>query len=99
MVSRQPTGQQVSYARAGDLLKDYPLVINTTPLGTYPATQEIAPLKMDHVSENHLFYDLIYNPGITKFLAQARAMGAQVKNGEDMLQLQAQKAWQIWHDV
>lgn len=98
LVSRTPEGEAYDYAKAGLLLGEFHLVINTTPLGTYPKTLEIPPLALDKVSENHLFYDLIYNPPKTAWLKAAEQRGAQVKNGHEMLILQAEKAWEIWNE-
>lgn len=95
-VSRNPSAEQVGYAEASEVLPNYKLVINTTPVGTFPFTDEMPPLKLDNLSENHLFYDLIYNPIETLLLQKAKEHGAQIKNGHEMLTLQAEKAWQIW---
>ncbi|WP_417602772.1 shikimate dehydrogenase family protein [Owenweeksia hongkongensis] len=97
-VSRSPSKNQCSYKQAATLLKTHLLVVNSTPLGTYPNTEEIPPLALDKVSENHLFYDLIYNPMKSALLVAAEGHGAQIKNGHEMLILQAEKAWQIWND-
>lgn len=98
-ISRTPSSTERNYTHASEILDSYPLVINTTPLGTYPKTAEIPPLALDKVSENHLFYDLIYNPAETALLKAAAAHGAQIKNGHDMLVLQAEKAWEIWNEL
>lgn len=98
-VSRQPKDGELTYGQAAELLDEYLIVVNTTPLGTFPKTEEIPPLTLDKVSENHLFYDLIYNPPQTAFLRQAAHQGAQIKNGHEMLILQAEKAWQIWNQL
>jgi len=97
-VSRNPIQREFDYHHASSVLDDFNLVINTTPLGTYPKTSEIPPLALDKVSENHLFYDLIYNPPETAWLKAAAQRGAQVKNGYEMLVLQAEKAWEIWNE-
>lgn len=98
MVSRQPVKDQISYAEATEDLSDFPLVINTTPLGTFPDVKGIPPLGLDKVTENHLFYDLVYNPSKTRFLQEAERSGARIKNGSEMLALQAEKAWVIWNE-
>ncbi len=95
-VSRHPGPGVLSYAEASQQLADYPLVINTTPLGTFPKSWEKPPLELAIVSKNHLFYDLVYNPPETMLLQQARKRGAVTKNGYEMLVLQAEKSWQIW---
>jgi len=97
-VSRNPkNSSQISYNQIDEiLLKNYLIVINTTPLGTYPRTDESPQIPYDFVTNKHLFYDLTYNPAQTLFLKQAAAKGANVSNGLKMLHLQAEKAWQIW---
>lgn len=97
-VSRSPAENECSYKEASSLLETHHLVVNTTPLGTYPNTSEIPPLALEKVSENHLFYDLIYNPSKTSLLLAAEQKGAKIKNGHEMLILQAEKAWEIWND-
>ena len=97
-VSRNPkNSSQISYNQIDEiLLKNYLIVINTTPLGTYPRTDESPQIPYDFVTNKHLFYDLTYNPAQTLFLKQAADKGADVSNGLKMLHLQAEKAWQIW---
>lgn len=96
-VSRNPVKDQISYSTAGKLLDNFQIVINTTPLGTFPNTDEMPPLSLYSVTENHLFYDLIYNPSETRLLTLAKKKGARTKNGYEMLQLQAEAAWEIWN--
>lgn len=98
VVSRKPAKDQLSYEVAGQQLASFDLVINCTPLGTYPQSEEMPPLTLDNVSENHLFYDLIYNPEKSRLLSEAEKRGARVKNGYEMLILQAEAAWKIWHE-
>ena len=97
-VSRKPAKNEASYNDAVELLETHLLVVNTTPLGTYPNTIEIPPLSLEKVSENHLFYDLIYNPSKSALLLAAERNGAKIKNGHEMLILQAEKAWEIWNE-
>ena len=80
-----------------DLLREYPLIINTTPLGTFPAIQESAPLPYQWIGEGHYFFDLVYNPAKTLFLQKAEIAGARIKNGADMLAVQAEASWEIWN--
>lgn len=80
-----------------DVLAAHPLLINTTPLGTYPNTDECPPIPYEHLSSRHYLYDLIYNPDETLFLARGRAAGARTKNGAEMLRRQAEAAWDIWN--
>lgn len=75
------------------------LIINTTPLGTYPAVQACPPLPYSALTAQHYLFDLVYNPSETLFLRQGLAAGAQVRNGFEMLVLQAEAAWDIWTKV
>lgn len=77
-------------------LRDFQLVINTTPLGMYPHTEERPPLPYHTVTPEHVFIDLIYNPAETSFMKSGKQMGAKVVNGLYMLQQQAERAWKIW---
>ena len=97
-VSRVKTEGVLSYEElSGDVISHHKLIINTTPLGMYPHIDEVPPLPFDHITEQHLLFDLIYNPEETKFLAMGREKGAAVKNGFEMLQLQAEASWEIWN--
>lgn len=75
----------------------YKLIINTTPLGTWPNTDTCPPIPYDGISEQHLLFDLTYNPSESKFLREGAKRGAQVINGYNMLVLQAEKSWEIWN--
>lgn len=74
------------------------LVINTTPLGMSPNTNEMPPIDYEQISPSHFVYDLIYNPARTMFLQKAEMRGALVRNGLEMLHIQAEKAWAIWNN-
>lgn len=96
-VSRTPHLGQFAYTDLnGSLLKKYTLIINCTPLGTFPNTEACPPLPYQHLTEAHLLYDLIYNPEKTTFLQKGAAKGAHICNGQQMLELQAEAAWGIW---
>ena len=73
------------------------LIINTTPVGTYPKMDECPPIPYEAITDKHLLFDLIYNPDETLFLKNGREKGARTKNGYEMLILQAEKAWEIWN--
>lgn len=73
------------------------LIINCTPLGTFPNTAECPPIPYQFLTKNHLLFDLIYNPAETEFLRRGKLQGAQTNNGLKMLELQATKAWSIWN--
>ncbi|MEO9022656.1 MAG: shikimate dehydrogenase [Ginsengibacter sp.] len=81
-----------------DLLKEYTVVINTTPLGTSPNIDEYPRLPYEFVTGHHYFFDLVYNPSKTLFLSLAEKQGAFIKNGEKMLSIQAEESWRIWND-
>jgi shikimate dehydrogenase len=80
------------------LLSGANLIINTTPLGMSPDTGSIAPIDYEHIGKKHYVYDLIYNPARTLFLQKAEMRGANIKNGLEMLHVQAEKAWAIWNN-
>lgn len=72
------------------------IIINCTPLGTLPNIDDCPPIPYEYFTTDHITFDLIYNPAETKFLKQAAASGATIKNGYEMLVFQAEKAWEIW---
>jgi shikimate dehydrogenase len=74
------------------------LIINTTPLGMSPDTNSVPPISFEQLNASHYVYDLIYNPARTQFLQKAEMRGATVKNGLEMLHIQAEKAWAIWNN-
>ena len=97
IVSRQDSGNTIGYQDLClPLIRKYLVIINTTPLGTYPDVDTFPDIPYDLLTENHLLYDLVYNPPETKFLKIGQQKGAQVVNGYEMLKLQAEKAWEIW---
>ena len=79
------------------IMNNYELIINTTPLGTYPNTKRSPNINFDHITNNHILFDLIYNPKKTTFLKNGELMGAKIVNGHDMLIYQAEKSWSIWN--
>mgnify|MGYP000048898060 CR=1 FL=1 len=97
-VSRNPEGGQLSYEELNpELLEAYQILINCTPLGTYPAVEKAPPLPYEAFGPTHLLYDLIYNPPETTFLKEGKQRGARIKNGLEMLRLQAEASWEIWN--
>ena len=76
---------------------EYQIIINCTPLGTSPDISLCPDLPYECFTKEHIAYDLIYNPEETEFLQRAKKQGAIIKNGYDMLVLQAEKAWKIWN--
>jgi shikimate dehydrogenase len=97
-VSRKATNNNLSYeAVTADLLAAHTLVINTTPLGMYPKIEELPPLPYGALGSQHYLFDLVYNPAKTLFLQNGEAQGAVIKNGQDMLVIQAEESWKIWN--
>ncbi len=93
-VSRSKEKGDITYP---DLRLEEPsLIINTTPLGTFPNNDACPDIKYSDLSEQHYLYDLVYNPPETLFLKQGREKGAKTLNGLPMLRLQAWKSWEIW---
>ncbi len=79
------------------LMKECLVIVNCTPLGTFPNTDACADIPYQFVAADHVLYDLVYNPEETLFMKKGKAQGASVKNGLEMLHLQAIRAWEIWH--
>ena len=100
-VSRSPKGENcISYpAISEDVMKWCKIIINATPVGTYPATATCPDIPYPLITPEHLLYDLVYNPPESLFLTRGRQMGAEVKNGQEMLELQALKSYEIWNAV
>lgn len=98
-VSRAKTSDNmISYKDlTQDIMSEYTVVVNASPVGTFPNVDECPDIPYQWINESHLFYDLVYNPSVTKFLKLATEQGADVKNGEEMLRLQAVAAWEIWN--
>ena len=96
-VSRTKTETTLSYNDLNrDIILSHHLIINCTPLGTFPKVQEFPNIPYQYLTSDHLLFDLIYNPRETEFLKIGHAKGARVTNGLKMLEYQAKKAWLIW---
>jgi len=80
-----------------DIISEHQIIVNCTPLGTHPNTNACPNIPYDGITKEHLLYDLIYNPSETKFLSIGHLKGATICNGSNMLELQAEKAWDIWN--
>lgn len=94
------TGSETVYAYSEvneDVFTDYQIIINTSPLGTFPNIDECPPLNYDLFADKHIAFDLVYNPAETTFLRLAKQNGATTENGYAMLVHQAEKAWKIWN--
>jgi len=101
VVSREKGKADYSYDEINqkpEIITNSHLIINTTPLGMHPETHAMPPIDMDHLTKEHYVYDLIYNPARTEFLQKAEIRGAVIKNGLEMLHVQAEKSWQIWNN-
>jgi shikimate dehydrogenase len=99
-VSRKPSAKNYSYEQlTDDLMRDYTLIINCTPLGMYPNIVEAPPIPYRALDSRHFLFDLIYNPEKTLFLQKGEEQGAAIKNGYEMLVLQALESWRIWNDA
>ncbi|MCU4175946.1 shikimate dehydrogenase family protein [Carboxylicivirga sp. N1Y90] len=81
-----------------EVLDEYTVIVNTTPLGMFPKVDTCPDIPYELLSDKHLLYDLTYNPDITLYMQKGLERGAQVKNGLDMLHLQAEASWNIWND-
>lgn len=79
-----------------EIISEHPLIINCTPVGTFPDLEASPDIPFQFITTSHLLYDLIYNPEKTKFLQLGEIKGAKIKNGYEMLVLQAEKSWEIW---
>lgn len=98
LVSRSSHLNRLTYKDLNDeIIRDNTLIINTTPIGMHPFENEIPSIPLEALSEKHLVYDLIYNPKKTLLLQEAEKRKANIKNGLEMLQLQAEASWKIWN--
>lgn len=97
-VSRTAGIGQITYLDLNqDLLAEYTIIINTTPLGMYPNVNNCPPIPYEYIGANHYLYDLVYNPSVSQFLANGKERGAIVENGTKMLEIQAEESWKIWN--
>ncbi len=96
-VSRKGGENGLSYPDiSGKILRQYPLIINATPLGTWPEISGKPPLNYHLLSPENALYDLVYNPAETAFMQEGLRHGCRVKNGLQMLEIQAAESWEIW---
>jgi shikimate dehydrogenase len=98
IVSRTKTPDNLTYDELTDVINQYELLVNCSPVGTYPIIDQAPALPYDQLTDRHLLYDLVYNPAETRFMQLGRARGAAAMNGYQMLVLQAEKAWAIWQE-
>ena len=99
-VSRFVKGNNLVYrSLTPEIIKENKLIINATPVGMNPDNKHFPDIPYKGFSEEHLAYDLIYNPVFTQFLRKAERYGATIKNGREMFVLQAKKSWEIWNSI
>ncbi len=100
-ISRTPlNSNEFSYSDLNEyMLRACKLIVNTTPVGTFPNINESPEFPFQYLTSDHLVVDLIYNPTETLFLRQAKQSGATILNGESMLKEQALKSWEIWKSI
>lgn len=79
-----------------EIMRQCRVIVNATPAGMLPHIRSFPPLPYEHISKDHLLFDMVYNPGETIFLKKGKEKGARVKNGLEMLVVQAERSWQIW---
>lgn len=97
-VSRTAKDGAIAYSTLTPIdIATHHLIINTTPLGMHPSVENYPDIPYDALTNQHLLYDLIYNPAETKFLQLGAQYGAATKNGQEMLEIQADASWQIWN--
>lgn len=97
-VSRNPSENMLSYQQIDKkILNDYKLIINASPVGTFPNVNQCPDIPYQFLDSSHVLYDLVYNPAETLFMKKGKERGATVCNGEAMLIGQAEAAWEIWN--
>ncbi len=98
LVSRTAITGALSYQDLdAEFLRDYQIIVNTTPLGMFPHINQAPEIPYHLLNNSHLLFDLIYNPEETRFLQKGKEQGAATVNGQEMLRLQADAAWEIWN--
>tara|TARA_B110000196_G_scaffold289304_1_gene274822 strand:- start:366 stop:737 length:372 start_codon:yes stop_codon:yes gene_type:complete len=99
LVSRAPGDGLATYDQLNEnAVRDFNLIVNTTPLGTHPDVTSCPDIPYEYLTENNLLIDLVYNPEETLFMSKGKEKGAMVANGLEMLKAQAEKAWAIWNE-
>lgn len=98
IVSRTASSETITYEDlTSETLSEYTIIINCSPVGTFPNVDAKPDLNYDYITAQHYLYDLVYNPLQTAFLQEGQKRGATTQNGLKMLELQAEKAWEIWN--
>ena len=97
-VSRTPGEKRVTYDMLSqEILSSHHLIVNASPVGTFPHSDECPDIPYRFLTPDHLLFDLLYNPEETLFLIKGKERGALIKNGREMLEIQARAAWKIWN--
>ena len=100
-VSRKKPGDAntISYDQLNrNVMTTHSLIVNCTPVGMAPKTGDCPPIPYEWINDSHYLFDLVYNPARTLFLEKGDAAGARIKNGADMLAIQAEASWKIWNE-
>lgn len=96
-VSRSQKEGSIAYETLSkELIEKHPLIVNCSPVGTFPAVEEAPDIPYEYLSSAHSLFDLIYNPVKTKFLSKGEECGTRIQNGLAMLEYQAEKSWEYW---
>jgi shikimate dehydrogenase len=80
-----------------EVMSTYNIIVNASPVGTFPDINSCPDIPYKYLTPGHILYDLVYNPEETLFLKKGKEIGASIKNGQEMLELQALAAWEIWN--
>jgi len=98
-VTRKPTKlEMINYTWVTpEVIKENQLIINASPVGMFPDVNACPNLPYEHLSPSHILFDLVYNPPETSFLKKGKEAGAKIKNGQEMLEIQAEESWKIWN--
>lgn len=99
-VSRSEDEDQITYddlASDPEIMKTHHMIVNTTPLGTFPNEKGVPAIPLEQFTSDHFVYDLVYNPSVTSLMQACLDAGGKAKNGHEMLILQAEAAWEIWN--
>lgn len=97
LVSRKASAESIDYQQANDLIESHQLIVNCSPIGTFPNVDDAPAIDYNKITPKHFLYDLVYNPTETLFMKLGLEKGAKTMNGYEMLVLQAEKSWEIWN--
>lgn len=98
-ISRRGGKNTTIYSDVDEItINEHELIINASPVGTFPNIDKTPDLPYQFLTKNHILYDLIYNPTETRFLREGKTRGSKILNGQKMLEYQAEKSWEIWNE-